>query len=83
MFTFHEIINKIAIDKVGTSAVNAVAFDHSGVYLGIAGGGDNGRQVQVKVVKEWVASAVSFLRWVWVSINGLFCLMIVTLKRSF
>jgi hypothetical protein len=44
---------------VGPSAINALAFDHSGVYLGIAGGGENGRQVQVKVVKEWAASAVS------------------------
>ncbi len=44
---------------VGNGPVNAVAFDYSGVYLGIGGGGNNGNQVHVKVVKDWSSSAVS------------------------
>lgn len=46
---------------VGSGPVNAVAFDYSGLYLGIGGGGENGQQVHVKVVKDWSPSAVSFL----------------------
>lgn len=40
--------------------VNAVSFDYSGVYLGVGGGGSKGNQVQVKVVKDWSTSIVSY-----------------------
>ena len=38
---------------VGSSPINAVSFDYSGVYLAIGGGGEYGGQLQVKVVKDW------------------------------
>lgn len=44
---------------VGSGSVNAVSFDYSGVYLGIGGGGVNGSQLEVKVVKDWSSLVVS------------------------
>jgi hypothetical protein len=38
---------------VGKGPVNSVAFDYSGIYLGIGGGGNAGNQLNVKVVKDW------------------------------
>lgn len=39
--------------------MKSVAFDYSGTFLGIGGGGDNGNVVHVKVVKDWSTSVVS------------------------
>lgn len=38
---------------VGGAAVTSVAFDHSGTFLAIGGGGEEGTQLQVRVVKDW------------------------------
>jgi hypothetical protein len=46
---------------VGEAPVTSVAFDKSGVFLAIGGGGASGMDVQVKVVKDWSQSVVSLL----------------------
>lgn len=33
--------------------MTSVAFDHSGTFLAIGGGGEEGTQLQVRVVKDW------------------------------
>lgn len=46
---------------MGSSPVNSVSFDYSGVYLGIGGGGVAGSQLEVKVVKDWSSLVVSLV----------------------
>lgn len=43
---------------MGRGDVKSVAFDFSGVYLALGGGGDQGNAVHVKVVKDWSSSVV-------------------------
>lgn len=45
------------MNPVGGGAINSVAFDHSGVYLAIGGGGAEAAQLQVRVVKDWSEAA--------------------------
>lgn len=46
--------------QLGPTPVTAVSFDNSGSFLGIGGGGENGTQLQVRVVKDWaIASDLS------------------------
>ncbi len=45
--------------------MTSVAFDHSGTYLAVGGGGDKGLGLQVRVVKDWSSTLVSdCLDWV-------------------
>lgn len=47
------------VSSVGPGAVSGVAFDFSGSYLAIGGGGEKGHSVQVHVVKDWSQLLVS------------------------
>lgn len=43
----------VSFRVVGGMGVGSVAFDPSGAFLAVGGGGEEGTQLQVRVVKDW------------------------------
>ncbi len=74
LFWYCFLLTVALICIVGSSPVNSVSFDYSGVYLGIGGGGVAGSQLEVKVVKDWSSLVVSLiiLRYCGLSHLGVF-----------
>lgn len=53
LFASQYLVEIMLTSSVGPGIVSGVAFDYSGSYLAIGGGGEKGHNVQVQVVKDW------------------------------